>query len=67
MSRYFRRTEPGFGENLRAGLVAGAVAAGVAVVSFYLVRLFISREALEPLSSIVPGKGLAEDSQETGA
>ncbi|MBT8396914.1 MAG: hypothetical protein HKO65_13050 [Gemmatimonadetes bacterium] len=49
MTRYYRRTDPGRGENLRAGLVAGAVATAVASVSFYLVRIFLSRELLEPL------------------
>jgi len=49
MSRYYRRVDPGPGENLRAGLVAGAVAGSVAAVSFYLVRLFLAREPLEPL------------------
>ena len=56
MSPYYRRTEPGRGENLRAGLVAGGVAAAVAAVSFYFVRLFISREPMEALKS-----GGAED------
>ncbi|MFH1766320.1 MAG: hypothetical protein ABIF09_19225 [Gemmatimonadota bacterium] len=49
MSRFYRRTKPGLGENLRAGLVAGALAGTVAAVSFYLVRLFLAREPLEPL------------------
>ena len=51
MSRYFRRKEPGSGENLRAGLVAGGLAAAVAAVSFYFVRIFLSREPLESLPS----------------
>lgn len=50
MSRYYRRMEPGAGENLRAGLVAGALAAATAAVSFYFVRLFLSREPLDPLA-----------------
>lgn len=50
MSRYYRRMEPGAGENLRAGLVAGALAAATAAVSFYFVRLFLSREPLDPLT-----------------
>jgi hypothetical protein len=48
MTRYYRRKEPGAGENFRAGLVAGALATAVAAVSFYFVRLFLSREPLEP-------------------
>jgi len=54
MSRYYRRTDPGSGENFRAGLVAGALAGSVAVVSFYLVRLFLTREPLEPLDPSAP-------------
>jgi hypothetical protein len=49
MSRFYRRIEPGFGENLRAGLVAGGLAAITAAVSFYFVRMFLAREPLEPL------------------
>jgi hypothetical protein len=41
--------KPGPAENLRAGLVAGGVAAAVAAISFYLTRVLMSREALEPL------------------
>ena len=51
MSRYYRMKKPGPTENLRAGLVAGGVAAAVAAVSFYLTRVLMSREALEPLDS----------------
>ncbi len=49
MTEYYRRKEPGRGENLRAGLVAGGLAATVAAVTFYFVRLFLSREPLETL------------------
>jgi len=52
MSKYYRRTEPGPGENLRAGLIAGGVAAAVAAVSFYFVRMFLAREPLEPLETL---------------
>jgi hypothetical protein len=58
MTRYYRRKKPGPGENLRAGLVAGALATSVAAVSFYLVRIFLSREPLEPTGV----KGRPEDS-----
>ncbi|MGD2122979.1 MAG: hypothetical protein PVJ76_14595 [Gemmatimonadota bacterium] len=51
MTRYYRRKKAGSGENLRAGLVAGALATSVAAVSFYLARLFLSREVMEPDSS----------------
>ena len=64
MSRFYRRTKPGPGENLRAGLVAGGLAATVAAVSFYLVRLFLAREPLDSLYPKVPGEGSAEDSKE---
>jgi hypothetical protein len=64
MTRYYRRTDPGAGENLRAGLVAGALATTVAAVSFYLVRLFLSREPLEPLDSKGPDKSRPEGSEE---
>ena len=46
MSPYYRRKEPGGRENLGAALSALGVAAGVAGVTFYLVRLMLSREAL---------------------
>jgi hypothetical protein len=49
MSRFYRRRPPGPRENLGAALVATGLALGVATVSFYLVRTFLSREALEPL------------------
>ena len=48
MTRYYRRKQAGTQENLRAGLVAGALATTVAAASFYLVRVFLSREPLEP-------------------
>lgn len=67
MSRYYRRTKPGPGENLRAGLVAAGVAATVAAVSFYLVRLFLAREPLEPLRSTASGEGPALNSLEDEA
>ncbi len=60
MTRYFRRKKTGTGENIRAGLVAGALATMVAGVSFYLVRIFLSREALEP----VRGEAASDPSDE---
>ena len=48
MSRFYRRTEPGRKENVRAGAVAGVMAGAVAAVSFYVVRLFLAREPLDP-------------------
>lgn len=51
MSPFYRRTRPGLRENLGAGLLAAGLGAGVAVVSFYLARLFLAREPLEPAPS----------------
>ncbi len=48
MTRYFVRKKTGAREDLRAGLAAGALATTVAAVAFYLVRLFLSREAMGP-------------------
>jgi len=64
MSGFYRRTKPGPGVNLRAGLVAGGVAATAAAVSFYVVRLFLAREPLDPLPSLAPGVRPAESSIE---
>ena len=64
MSGFYRRTKPGSGVNLRAGLVAGGVAAAAAAVSFYVVRLFLAREPLEPLPSKAPGEDPIEGSTE---
>ena len=58
MTRYYRRKKTGPKENLRAGLIAGALATSVAAVSFYLTRIFLSREAMEP----VEGEGPPEHS-----
>ena len=51
MRRYIRRTDPGARENLQAGLVAGVLGGTLAAASFYLIRLFLSREVMEPLDS----------------
>jgi hypothetical protein len=48
MTRYYSRKTPGWRENLKAGLVAGGISAAVAAVTFYLVRLTLSRESLVP-------------------
>jgi len=60
-SRYYRRVEPEPGDRLRAGLIATALAASVAGVSYYLVSLFLSRERLEPL-----GSGVTEENGDEG-
>ena len=65
MTRYFRRTDPGPGENLRAGLVAGALAATVAAASFYLFRIILSREPLEPIKAEDSGELMPKGPQGT--
>jgi len=50
MTPYYRRTTPSASENLGAALVAAGLALGVASVSFYLVRIFLAREPLDPPS-----------------
>lgn len=47
-NRYYRRVKPGSGGTLKAGMAAGLLGASVAGISFYLVRLFLSRERLDP-------------------
>ena len=54
MSRFYRRTKPSLKENLEAGFLAAGLAAGVAAVSFYFVRLFLAREPLEPVPKASP-------------
>ncbi len=46
MSPRYIRNEPSSRENLAAALISGAVAVGVGVVAFYLVRLLVAREAI---------------------
>jgi hypothetical protein len=46
LTRYFRRIRPSPKDNLGAGLVAAGLAATVAAVAFYFVRLFLAREPL---------------------
>jgi hypothetical protein len=50
MSPFYRRTTPGLRENLGAALVAAGLALGVASISFYLVRTFLAREPMAPLT-----------------
>ena len=57
MTRYYRRKHAGPRENLGAGLLAAGLAAGVAAVSFYFVRLFLSREPMEELEEEGLGGG----------
>lgn len=64
MSRYYRRVEKGRRTSLQAGLVAGGLATAVGAVSYYLVRLLLSREPLDPLPP--KGPGADADHGETG-
>ena len=66
MTRYYRAKRPGSRENLGAGLVALGLAAGVAAVSFYFVRLFLAREPMEELADegLHGGSGREEDQEE---
>lgn len=56
MSPYYRRTTPGTRENVTAALVSAGLAAGIASVTFYLVRTFLAREPLEPRPDRKPGR-----------
>ena len=49
MRRRWIRNEPSRRDNALAALAAAGVAAGVAAVTFYLARVFLSREEIEPL------------------
>jgi len=63
MSRYYRRTTPGPRENLGAGLFALGLGAGVAAVTFYLARLLLARERLEPAPSPLSPAGAVRPPQ----
>lgn len=44
--RYLRKT-PGRKEHVAAAVISGTLAAGVALVTFYFTRLFLSREPVD--------------------
>ncbi len=67
MSRFFLRRTPGVEENLAAGIVAAGLAAGVAALSFYLVRLYLAREPMEPLPTRVAGPDTSTGTEEEPA
>lgn len=70
MTRYYRRRRPGARETAVSAAVAAALAAGVGAVTFYLVRLFLSRERLgppPPLPSDEDGAGALEPAEDVRA
>jgi len=48
MTPRYLRVEPDRKETLSAAVASGMLALGVGVVAFYLMRLFLSREAVSP-------------------
>jgi hypothetical protein len=68
LTRYYSRTSPGVRENAGAGAVAFGLAAGVAAVTFYLVRLMLARVPLEDPDTEGPekesGPGWRQDSRD---
>lgn len=71
MTRYYRRRRPGVRETAISAAVAATLAAGVGAVTFYLVRLFLSRERLGPApplpSSDEDGAGSLEPAEDVRA
>ena len=66
-TRRWIRLEPGTRENTLALGVALGAAAGVAVVTFYLTRLFVSREEMLPLGARPAARGRGLGPAEGGA
>jgi hypothetical protein len=64
MSPYYVRKDPGLRENLGAGLASAGLALGVGAVTFYLLRLFLAREPLEPLPPRAPAGELPPSAHE---
>lgn len=58
--RRWIRVPPGRRDNLGAALAAGALAAGVGVLTFYVTRLFLAREPLDGPPGPSPGEGGAD-------
>ena len=57
MTRYYRRIEGGRKSSIQAGLVAGGVATVVGAVSYYLVKLLLAREPLDPIGQARSERG----------
>jgi len=63
MTTRWLRTRPGARETVGAAVAAGVVVAAVGSVTFYLARLFLSREVMDRDS---PGEGPAEEQGKGG-
>ena len=63
MTPRWLRTRPGARETVGAAVAAGVVVAAVGSVTFYLARLFLSRE---PMDRDPPGEGPAEEQGKGG-
>lgn len=48
------RVRPSTGDTVAAGVVAGALAAGVGLVTFYVLRTLLAREPLDEPASVPP-------------
>ena len=58
MRRRFVRVPPERKDTVAAAIVSGAVAAAVGAVTFYLTRVFLTREVLEPRGRVNPRETL---------
>lgn len=73
MSRFYLRRTPGPRETVGAALVATGAALGVAAISFYLTRILLSRDVLEPPResergrNLGPGRGVDEEASGSNA
>ena len=50
MTPRYTRVPPDRAEEARAAIVSAALGVGVGLVTFYLARLFLSREAMESMA-----------------
>lgn len=63
MKRRWVRVTASRADNMRSGLAAGMLAAGVGIATFYVVRLVLAREPLGE-SPVLPSKGVSSGSDE---
>lgn len=54
MTERWIRVRPSTGDTVAAGVVAGALAAGVGLVTFYVLRTLLAREPLDEPASVPP-------------